>query len=280
MQKKRLIILYSAAGAVALGTALLAKNMLSPEPPRKPAKQITRPVGTVEVLVASKPMGPGESLSPAVLEWRPWPKEAMLPGMIRRDRDGGAMQRIASARTLSPLAKGEPLMESKLIFPEDGGYLSAMLSPGMRAIAIPVNKVRTAGGYIKPYDRVDLLFVRKGSDLSKAEVVMENVKVLAINKEVVGKKNGNGKKGAKGPEPNKNASRAVLEMTLPQARVVTKLTRKGRIYLALRSLADKSPTGAPRMVGRFKDMVNGDDEDMLAGGIRVIARGMAKELGR
>ncbi len=277
MQKKRLIILYSAAGAVALAVAYAASTMLGGNEP-KPVKKVAVPKGSVEILVAANRVQAGAVITGKNLKWKSWPKQALLPGMIQRKRNKNAISRISQARTIVPLEKGEPILESKLLFPEDGSYLSAMLAPGMRALAIPVTMVRTAGGYVRPYDRVDLLFVEKGGDLSTAEVVMENVKVLAINKTAVGQK-AKGSKG--GPKPLGSATRAVLEVTLPQARVLTKLTRKGRIFMALRSLADKSASGEPKLVGYFAELVKDDpDSEFFSGGIRVISRGIAQGQGR
>ncbi len=277
MQKKRQIILYSVAGAVALVAAYAASNILGGHEP-KPAKKVVVPQGSVEILVAANRVQAGSMLTGKNLKWRQWPRQALLPGMIRRDRNGNVMQRISSARTIVPLEKGEPILESKLLFPEDGSYLSSMLAPGMRALAIPVTMVRTAGGYVRPYDRVDLLFVEKGGDLSTAELVMENVKVLAINKVAVGQQ---AKGGKDGPKPLTAATRAVLELTLPQARVLTKLSRKGRIFMALRSLADKSASGEPKLVGYFAELAKGDtDSDYFSGGVRVISRGVAQGQGK
>ena len=261
MQKKRLVILYSAAGAVALAVAYAASNMLGGGTPAK--KEAVVPKGSVEILVAAKKINTGESLSQANTQWRPWPRSALLPGMIRRDRGKNTLPRLSLARTMVPLVKGEPVLESKLLFPEDGSFLSSRLAPGMRALGIPVTMVRSAGGYVRPFDRVDLLFVPKKKrssygdedDLSSAELVIENVKVLAINKTSVGSQG----KGGKTVKPLKKVTRAVLEVTLPQAKVLAKLVRDGRIYMALRSLADKSAKGEPKLVGRFVDMANGED---------------------
>lgn len=54
------------------------------------------------------------------------------------------------------LAAGEPVRSEKLIL-TGAGFLSATLAPGKRAVAVRISAENTAGGFILPNDRVDVL---------------------------------------------------------------------------------------------------------------------------
>ena len=54
---------------------------------------------------------------------------------------------------------GEPIRREKLIKANGSGFMSAILPSGMRAVAISIDTrgATSAGGFILPNDRVDVL---------------------------------------------------------------------------------------------------------------------------
>ena len=67
-------------------------------------------------------------------------------------------------------------------------FLAAALQPGMRAMAVQVSVENTAGGFILPGDRVDVILSRRdknpdhvGPDIIVTEILLANVRVLAID---------------------------------------------------------------------------------------------------
>src|SRR5690606_3625979 len=131
----------------------------------------------------------------------------------------------------------EPIREAKLVH-SDQGYLSAVITQGMRAVSIPVTPESASGGYIVPNDRVDVVLTRSGSAYS--ETILANVRVLAIGKRL-------GEVGtAAGPaDPQEPSSQvfegsqvATLELSPTQSETILNATSAGRLALVLRSVVD------------------------------------------
>ena len=107
----------------------------------------------------------------------------------KRDPDG-----LEEPRDRSPAAAssaGEPIRREKLI-KGNGGLLSAILPAGMRAVAITIDTrgASSAGGFILPNDRVDVIRTRSrrppasGVDLHMSETILTNIRVLAIGQTI------------------------------------------------------------------------------------------------
>ena len=129
----------------------------------------------------------------------------------------------------SLLKAGDPLDKSKVVTPKDGGFMSSVLYPGMRAISVAVNVVSANAGFIFPGDRVDLLLTHEignddGQKSHVTETVSENVRVLAIDQQVNNIDN-------KAFVPKT----VTLEVTPKQAEEILVSQELGKISLILRS---------------------------------------------
>jgi pilus assembly protein CpaB len=135
---------------------------------------------------------------------------------------------------------GEPIRKDKLIKGANGGFMSAILPEGRRALAINIvsSGARTAGGFILPNDRVDVINTRRDDEATRirqadafvSETILQNIRVLAIGQNVQER---NGEKVVIGET-------ATLELDPRQAEVVTLAQRMGELALVLRSLSDAS----------------------------------------
>lgn len=89
-------------------------------------------------------------------------------------------QALVGKTTTTPIIKGAPFNTS--YFPASS-VLGQGLAANERAVAIKVNEVVGVGGFIKPGDHVDVLLYlhseRETGDISSAQVVLTDVKVLA-----------------------------------------------------------------------------------------------------
>lgn len=127
-------------------------------------------------LVATHDLAAGEFLQPGDV------RLASLP-----QRDAAALtsseQAIGKMITL-PIAKDAPVLAS--YFPVLNP-VAQTLRPDERAVAIKVNEVVGVGGFIQPGDHVDVLLYLRGeretSDISSAQVVLGDVRVLAYGEE-------------------------------------------------------------------------------------------------
>ncbi|EJW10949.1 Flp pilus assembly protein RcpC/CpaB [Rhodovulum sp. PH10] len=217
--------------------AVLAGGLSRQAPPPKPI--VIKPE-TVDVLVAKKDIGIGQTLTDQDIRWQPWPASAMSPAFVRKSERPEATAEFAGAIARTPIASGEPLRESKLIRVKGSGYMAAILPAGMRAVSTEISPETGAGGFILPNDRVDVILTRRDRESERAtgvesivsETVLPDVRVLAIDQTVEEK---NGQKVVVGRT-------ATLELTPRQAETLAMSKQLGSLSLALRSLADSDPT--------------------------------------
>lgn len=196
------------------------------------------PINTVDILVASVEVPMGQTLRPSDLRWQAWPADIIPVGLIRRNETPNALEDSAGSIVRSSFLSGEPIRKERLIKADGGGFMSAVLPSGMRAVAISIDTrgATSAGGFILPNDRVDVLRIYRdeeasrggGGDVQLSETILSNIRVLAIGQNVQER---NGEKVVTGET-------ATLELTPQQAEQITLAQKVGQLSLALRSLAD------------------------------------------
>jgi pilus assembly protein CpaB len=231
MKRARVMVLGIALTA-ALGAAWIAKKIVSG--PRE-VETVEKTVGSTDVLVAATAINLGDSVRAEDLKWQQWPVEGVTPGLITRSAQPDAPAKLSGSVARAPFIAGEPIKDQKLIKISEGGVMAAILPSGMRAISTPIREETSAGGFILPNDRVDVILSHKIKVGSKeqpvSEAVLRNVRVLAIGQEI---ENKDGEKVATGKT-------ATLELTPPQAELLALAQSMGEISLSLRSLADATP---------------------------------------
>lgn len=240
MNKSQLVVL---AIALAAGGGAF---MMTGEPGPAPVVQVLAPapVNLDEVLIATRDLPYGTELGEADLNWVSWPKESLPPGVLIKSAEPNAKEQIKSSYVRIPIASGEPVRRERLVKGVTAGLMSTMVAPGKRAIAIDVTLNSTAGGFILPNDRVDVLRTYRdveatrdlGHEVYNAEVVLSNVRVLAMGQTIE----------KKGTEPLVTGSTATLELDPRQAEIVVLAQRTGQLVLSLRPITDaieKAPTG-------------------------------------
>src|SRR5215475_11488352 len=145
--------------------------------------QQKKPAATQTIVVATKPLRFGNELSSASLREVSWPEEALPAGAFRTISeivDAGGRRVVLTA-----IDPNEPVLSSKITGPGQRATLSATLQDGMKAVTIRVNDVEGVAGFVLPGDRVDVALTRQkdsnGKDKSSTDVVLQNVRVLAID---------------------------------------------------------------------------------------------------
>src|SRR3954464_15095785 len=236
-----------------LGVALAAGGgamlmMSGGDPPAPPAQVVQTPaMNTVDVLVAAADIPMGHSLKAADLRWLPRPADGAPNGFVKRTEVPNGLEETPGSIARSSFLGGEPIRREKLIKADGSGFMSAILPAGMRALAISIDTrgATSAGGFILPKDRVDVLRTYRddeaskggGVDVQMSETILSNIRVLAIGQNVQER---NGEKVVTGET-------ATLELTPQQAELITLAQKVGQLSLALRSLADASQAqDAPR----------------------------------
>ena len=230
--------------AIALVSGLGAARMASSVPSKPPMIAPVIPVAKIDtddVLVAAGPLPLGKVLTPADLSWEPWPRKLIADNAIRRSQAADAIDTMTGALVRSSFIKGEPMRAEKIVRSSGSGILAAMLPSGYRAVAINIDTqgANSAGGFILPNDRVDVIHTLTKVDPARAnlgeprfasETLLTNIRVLAIGQNIQER---NGERVVTG-------SNATLEVDPRQAELLVLAQRSGQISLALRSISDSS----------------------------------------
>jgi pilus assembly protein CpaB len=220
-----------------LGVAVVAGGIAaylasgSDEKPAAPVAQLP----TVDVLVAKNEIGLGQSVKLDDLQWQTWPAATASGTFIKRTDRAEATKEITGMIARAPFIAGEPIREPKLVRADGSGFMAAILPTGMRAISTEISPETGAGGFILPNDRVDVLLTRReknpdkaGGDLVNSEIILSNVRVLAIDQAPKEKEGQNAVVG----------KTVTLELKPEQSETLARSRQMGTLSLALRSIAD------------------------------------------
>lgn len=237
MSPARIIILLVALVAGVGAALLIRKPSQGPAPVAR-----VEAAPTVPVLVAAADIPVGNVVAAADLRWLDWPKASVPAGVIRRDEAPQAEQELTGQVARFGILASEPVRREKLIKTDGTGFLSAVLPSGMRAVAISTDSrgANTAGGFILPNDRVDVIVTMKGGAVEGdgeaflSETILRNLRVLAIGQNVQER---NGEKVVIGET-------ATLEVEPAQAETLFRAQKMGTLSLALRSLKDAGDIAA------------------------------------
>ncbi len=185
MDKKKLILLVGAL-IIAVGTAFLARSMFAgAAAPKAEANMAAKmePKGP-KVLVAQRALPVGTIITADSISFQPWPKDLVQDAyFIDGESD---MSKLLGTVVRNPITAGSPLTQGALVNPGDRGFLAAALSPGMRAVTVPVSARTGVAGFVFPGDRVDLVLTQsikadEGMGLKVSETVVRNLRVLATD---------------------------------------------------------------------------------------------------
>jgi pilus assembly protein CpaB len=243
MKTNRIVVLGVAVVSGLIAMALIMSSSSEPPVEQRTSSPESPPLPQFEmegVLVAQREIPLGTVVSESDMTWVEWPKQFAGPGSVRRSEDPGAIETLKGAVARVSFFHGEPIRREKLVKAGNMGFLSALIPAGSRALAINIDSggSTSAGGFVLPNDRVDLIKTMSANDGSESETILTNIRVLAIGQNIEEK---NGERIVTG-------SNATLEVTPSQAETITAAQRNGQITLALRSMlemqATKKPDGA------------------------------------
>lgn len=244
--RARNILLLTLAIVLAGGTAWLTRHWLTAQRVAQMAQSVpmTAPKPARSVLIARGALKRGQILRPEDLIWQVWPDGALDKNYVEL---GGprSPDSFAGWVVRNPIAAGEPIAEEKIIAPGDRGFLAAVLTPGMRAISVPVTVTSGISGFIFPGDRVDLVLSYpvpspteasaeggKSYEHKASQTVLRNVRVIGIDQRLDGK-----------PGEAVVAHTATLEVTPKQGEIIALASEIGKVSLTLRSLVPAPKEG-------------------------------------
>ena len=260
-----MIVLIAAVSAI--GLAVVMQKAMGGKSEPVAVVQAAAPAGKpmTQVLVAKRDLAIGERLTAADVDWQPWPsdtvnaafitngaaepvptkptaKAAKAVGDVAGTMIGGVTpeKAVEGAIVRDPILAGEPITPRKIVRGGEGGYLSVVLAPGKRAMAVPITSETAVGGFILPGDRVDVLMTHEAQvnasgdggsangRVVQAETVLENIRVLALDQSTAAEKDAK----------SIVAATATLEVGPTEAEALTRAKAGGPVTLALRAYTD------------------------------------------
>jgi pilus assembly protein CpaB len=233
------MILVLLLATAALG--LLAYNINNPKPA---AVQVTESTPapapqTVAYFVAARPMPKGTLAREEDFAVRSVPSGSVPAGAILDTPDAKIGLRGSLVRKF--LDTGSPVTSEFILRPRDGGFLASVLAPDTRAISIKVDASSGVSGLIWPGDHVDVMLTQaadktvRGHD-TLSETVLQNVRVVAIDQEIVqGGASNNATAG-------KLAQTVSLQLAPEQVKKIVVAEQLGKLSLAVRSAVDQQDT--------------------------------------
>lgn len=217
----RAVLFWGVAALAGLGAALLIARYLD-----RQTVTVSAPVTKIVVAAVDLPMA--TRLKADQLKLVDWPLSALPVGAFRDPKD------IIDRVLISHLGAGEPLRPGQLAAKDAGNGLAALIPAQMRAMAVRVDDVVGVAGFIHPDDRVDVIVILRPPKPADAEptskVILQNVKVLAVGKEI--------EVADQARRQANPVTVATLLVNPPQAEKLALAANEGRLILTLRSWTD------------------------------------------
>lgn len=257
-----MIVLVAAVAAI--GLAVVMQKAMGGKPAPAPIVQTSGPAAKpmTQVLIAKHDLAIGDRLTAGDVDWQAWPSDAINAAFITNGAadpvpvkasakaakavgDAAAMiggvtpeKAVEGAIVRDPILAGEPITARKIVRGGEGGYLSVVLGPGKRAMAVPVTSETAVGGFVLPGDRVDVIQAHEAQSVGEgdtggvkrmvAETIVQNVRVLALDQASAAEKDAK----------TIVASTATLEVGPVEAEALTRAKAAGPVTLTLRAYTD------------------------------------------
>ena len=237
MDVKKVALLIGAL-VIAVVTAIMAKNMFTGSGAQQAAAAPVVPVGP-KVLVARKYLPAGTIIDAEAMAYQAWPKELVQNAYYTEGAPDSDITKLLGTVVRNPITAGQPVTKGALVGPNDRGFLAAALTPGMRAVTVPVSKTTGGSGFIFPGDRVDMVLTQDvvgggdGPPLKVSETFVRNLRVLATDQRF-------DSKDEEGKTVVKESTSVTLEATPRIAEKIAVAQTMGQLSLALRSIADNT----------------------------------------
>jgi pilus assembly protein CpaB len=196
------------------------------------------------MLVAAHALPHGTLLRSEDFGWQEIPKDKSKrkPGALMRGKVSETT--YLGAITRRNFAEGEPLIAADLLKPGDRRFLSAVLKPGHRAVAISVKAPQSSSGLLLPGDYVDVILTQSFDNgvanlgrRSVGETILRNRRVVAVEKDLESKEAGiTAKAKAVAKSKSRPPKTVTLEVTAQEAETLYVAMQLGTLQLSVRAL--------------------------------------------
>jgi pilus assembly protein CpaB len=189
-------------------------------------------VAHMQVVVAAETVTMGTRLNEKQLKLVDWPSRNPIEGAFSDPK------KLVDRGVIVPIAKNEPITDTKIASLEAGAGLPPVIPEGMRAISVKVNEVIGVAGFVVPGVLVDVLVTVRSTDKANNEpmtrTVVSKVEVLTAGTRFDQEKSKDGE-----PIPTSVVTLAVLP---EDAERIALASNEGKITLALRNPLDVKAT--------------------------------------
>ena len=182
---------------------------------------------TTQVVVAKINIPSRTRIQESMLQLKEMPVDMVPEGSISSFKD------ILDVQVKVSIFAGDILTIQK-VFAEksDEGFI-ATIPLDCRAVSISVNDITSVAGFAKPGDFVDLLLVEKSQYSVTTNVLLQNVQLLSINKDMTGS-NVISDSGVTTTTAINNPSIATFALRPDDVLKLVSASRLGEIYMSLR----------------------------------------------
>lgn len=229
MLNSRTLMLFFMALVLAVGAVFIAQRWVKSLDNRN-----VQQVQYSKVIVASMDIPQWKKVGESDVTEKDWPKDTVTKDMFT-DKS-----QVVGKVAINNVFSDEPLNTHRVVDPEGGNIFSLGFPENKRAFTVRVNDVSGVGGFLLPDNHVDVLAAKKLPGMNeevRAETIVQDVKVLAVDQESTSEKN----------KPIVVRS-VTLEMAPHQAEDVFKAQMDGSIQLALRNPTDRTVLDKPEAV--------------------------------
>ena len=233
------ILIFIVSLCAAGGAGWLTLNMNQQNGPEQLGEVTPEVTPKVDVLGAVQAITAGEVLTAEALRWQPWPETQLNDQFVTHATQPQAISELTGSFVNRAFAPGEPIREDRLM-ETNANLLSNKITTGMRAAAVKITAENTAGGFILPGDRVDVIHtITRTQDDGKnkqneSRIIIANARVLAIDQTAV-----------QSPEGSAIGKTATLELAPKEAERIMAAEASGMLSLVLRAVADHDTQEAP-----------------------------------
>jgi len=164
-----------------------------------------------------------------------------VPYAIKVEDSFNTPSELLNRRSERDIFKGAVIRSTDF---EDDSQLAAQIRPGYRAVAVKVDEVVGAGGFLKPGDYVDVIFNSRANqetnNKSMARRVLKNLRLIAYGADIEGASQmpAEGDSKAASKDSGKRSRSAVLEVAVDDINLLVLAEKSGDLRLSAIGEAD------------------------------------------
>lgn len=211
---KKTIISVAVSIMFGFGAILIAQSWLDNNKQAAPENQVYIAFSTMTIPI-------GTVIEPKHITLK------ILPESMSADNTVQSPDEIYGMIAKDTIYINDIMRSERLLVKGEGSTLASLISENMRAVSIRVDDVVGVAGFLLPGNRVDILNTASDKGSVTTEVILANIKILAIDQ-----------RAGKGENKPQLVRAITVEVNLEQAEKLMTARNKGRLQLALRNPTD------------------------------------------